>query len=289
MAYVERDPYAATTLLAGMETGWLDEAPVLVDDLARLDASGCAGRLGGILAGYPCQPFSAAGKRRGADDPRHLWPGIHRIVAQSLPGFVFLENVRDHLTLGFDEVSGSLLALGYRLAAGLVSAQECGAPHRRDRLFILGVLDHSGSTAGEWDAGSVPPSQTGVGGTRELNGGLHIRPEYANPELADPIGERPQGQREDRPAPRATVRSGGVQVHSFFVPRPNDTDAWRELLADQPHLAPSVEPDFRRGPYGVARRSHRLRVLGNGCVPVAVAYAFCALWASLSLNEDQPV
>ena len=96
-----------------------------------------ARRGGHPSAGYPCQPFSVAGRRLGAADPRHLWPHVARIVGEVEPPFVFLENVAHHLRLGFPEVAGDLVGLGYRLAAGLFTAAEVGAPHRRERLFIL--------------------------------------------------------------------------------------------------------------------------------------------------------
>src|SRR5690606_37012284 len=94
-----------------------------------------------VTAGYPCQPFSVAGKRRGADDPRHLWPHVARIIGEVEPPFVFLENVAHHLRLGFPEVAAGLVGMGYRLAAGLFTAAEVGAPHKRERLFILAIRE----------------------------------------------------------------------------------------------------------------------------------------------------
>ena len=96
---------------------------------------------GRLTAGYPCQPFSVAGKRRGADDPRHLWPHVARIIGEVEPPFVFLENVAHHLRLGFPEVASGLVGMGYRLAAGLFTAAEVGAPHKRERLFILAIRE----------------------------------------------------------------------------------------------------------------------------------------------------
>ena len=77
-----------------------------------------------ITAGYPCQPFSVAGKRRGEGDPRHLWPHVHRVIGEVEPALVFLENVPGHLSLGFDKVAADLESLGYEVAAGLFTAEE---------------------------------------------------------------------------------------------------------------------------------------------------------------------
>ena len=90
-----------------------------------------------LTAGYPCQPFSSAGKRKGADDPRHLWPGVARAVSVLRPRIVILENVRGHLSLGLPDVIADLAGLGYNARWGIVRAADAGAPHNRARIFIL--------------------------------------------------------------------------------------------------------------------------------------------------------
>jgi DNA (cytosine-5)-methyltransferase 1 len=89
-----------------------------------------------LTAGYPCQPFSHAGKRKGADDPRHLWPGIARAISILRPSVVVLENVRGHVSLGLADVLGDLSGLGYDARWGVVRAADAGAPHGRARIFI---------------------------------------------------------------------------------------------------------------------------------------------------------
>ena len=90
-----------------------------------------------IAGGYPCQPFSNAGKRGGSDDPRHLWPEMLRAISVLRPRVAFLENVRGHYSLGFDRVLGDLADIGYDCEWEIVSAQSVGAPHRRERLICL--------------------------------------------------------------------------------------------------------------------------------------------------------
>ena len=111
MGHVERETFAAATLVARMEDAALDRAPVW-DDVASFDGRPWRGAVDIVTAGYPCQPFSVAGKRRGAEDPRHLWPHVARIVGETEPPFVFLENVAHHLRLGFPEVAGGLVGMG---------------------------------------------------------------------------------------------------------------------------------------------------------------------------------
>lgn len=90
-----------------------------------------------LVAGYPCQPFSHAGKRKGTKDERHLWPHVANAIGVLRPGGAVLENVAGHLGLGFDTVLTDLAGLGYDARWGLVRASTVGAPHRRERLFIV--------------------------------------------------------------------------------------------------------------------------------------------------------
>lgn len=91
-----------------------------------------------LTAGYPCQPFSGAGKRRGTQDPRHIYPHISRIIAQKRPAWVVLENVYGHLSLGLDEVLNDLESKEYATRTFILpSGAIVGAPHKRDRLWII--------------------------------------------------------------------------------------------------------------------------------------------------------
>ena len=90
-----------------------------------------------LTAGYPCQPFSHAGNRKGATDERHIWPYIKEAIGHLRPRIVILENVRGHLSLGFQEVLKDLAEIGYDARWQIVRASDVGAPHRRERLFIV--------------------------------------------------------------------------------------------------------------------------------------------------------
>ena len=136
---VERQAYPVACLVAAMENKALAPFPIW-DDVATFDPLPWRGIVHIITAGYPCQPFSLAGKRLGENDHRHLWPHIRRIVLAVKPVWVFCENVAAHLTHGFPEVRADLEAIGYRVEAGIFSAAEVGAPHLRERLFFLGQL-----------------------------------------------------------------------------------------------------------------------------------------------------
>ena len=116
-----------------------------------------------LTGGYPCQPFSAAGQRRGKEDPRHLWPWIADGIRLLRPKLCFFENVEGHISLGLSDVIEDLAGMGYQTTWGIFSAAEVGAPHQRKRVFILahklgtgleGLL-HDAATEGRQDAGGL--------------------------------------------------------------------------------------------------------------------------------------
>lgn len=90
-----------------------------------------------ICGGYPCQPFSVAGKQRGHNDPRHLWPEMYRLIREIRPRWVICENVAGHVELGLDTVLADLDDAGYTATPFIIPACAVGAPHRRDRIWIV--------------------------------------------------------------------------------------------------------------------------------------------------------
>ena len=123
VCWVEWEAFAIEYLAAAMEAGCLVQAPVWTD-LRTFDGRAWRGVVDCLTAGYPCQPFSVAGKRRGEDDPRHLWPHVCRVIGEVEPAIVFLENVPGHLSLGFEQVACDLQAMGYAVAAGLFTRRK---------------------------------------------------------------------------------------------------------------------------------------------------------------------
>lgn len=137
-AYVEIEAFIVWNLVEQMEKGLLDSAPIHTN-VKTFPYAILRGKIHGVLGGYPCQPFSVAGKGKGVEDPRHLWPYIKVGIGSIRPVFCFFENVRNHLNIGYEEVKGDLESFGYEVREGIYSAEEVGAPHKRDRLFILAI------------------------------------------------------------------------------------------------------------------------------------------------------
>lgn len=143
VAFCEIEAFACANLVSKMEAGLLDPAPVWTD-LKTFPWAEFRDRVDILSGGYPCQPFSAAGKRLGKDDPRHLWPFIADGIRWLRPRVCFFENVEGHISLGLREVIEELEGIGYATTWGIFSAAEAGAPHQRKRVFILAHLHGAG-------------------------------------------------------------------------------------------------------------------------------------------------
>lgn len=147
VALCEIEAFAIANLVSKMEAELMDPAPIW-PDLKTFPWAAFHGRVDILTGGYPCQPFSAAGKRLGKDDPRHLWPHIARGIRLLQPRLCFFENVEGHISLGLSDVIEDLAGMGYRTTWGIFSASECGAPHQRKRVFILAVASSLGGASG---------------------------------------------------------------------------------------------------------------------------------------------
>ena len=143
LAHVEIEAFAVANLVSKMETEQMVPAPIWTD-LKTLPLEPFRDRVDILTGGYPCQPFSAAGKRKGEDDPRHLFPYIKKIIAGVRPVWCFFENVEGHISLGLSTVISDLEEIGYETTWGVFSAAEVGAPHQRKRVFILAHRNGTG-------------------------------------------------------------------------------------------------------------------------------------------------
>lgn len=206
-----------------------------------------------LTAGYPCQPFSNAGKRKGTDDPRHLWPWIAYGISVIRPRVVVLENVGAHLKRGFRVVAADLAALGYRVSWTLLRASDVGAAHRRERLFIVAVAE---------DADEQPRGERRAAAPRQAAGGRA---------WADAGG---RGLRADSPADAESFGRGeGGGEPAGVLRRPDAPE--RGVSADALTLLPTpsaVSYGNNRG--GAAGRVGKVRPSLEGIVKAVVADDF---------------
>lgn len=224
VGYVEWDDYCQRVLRARIDDGYLPVAPIFTD-VREFIQSGAAAEYRGfadvVTGGFPCQPFSTAGKRAGADDPRNMWPATIDIIRVVRPRFAFLENVPGLLSSGyFGTILGDLAESGYDARWRVLSAAELGAPHKRDRLWIVATDSAQSGRGTRWTRGSTA-SDTGQS----------EQPLYA---AADASGEGRMAQRGQHHDPEAAGRGrngyagGGRSDGGFYA----DTKADGAVVPD---------------------------------------------------------
>ena len=245
VCYVERDKYAVEVLKARIRDGLLNDAPIW-DDVRTFDGRPWRGCVDIVSAGFPCQPWSVAGKREGERDDRNLWPDTIRIVREVRPRWCLLENVPGLLS-GFHGYFGQILRdlaeSGYDARWRMLSAAEVGAPHRRDRVWVVAYSNfNGGGFTFDEKFGGAPIENAADRDTRwGYVGGLCD-------EMADADCQR------------CSVKgaNGGSKEYSISE-SPGDQRGWWE-----------TEPEMGRVANGVAHRVDRIRAIGNGQVPAVV-------------------
>jgi len=266
IAYVEIEAFVIANLVSKMETGQLPPAPIYTN-LKTFPAHLFRDRVDLITGGYPCQPFSAAGQRKGTDDPRHLWPFIKRHIQTIRPVQCFFENVEGHISLGLSTVISDLEEDGYRATWGIFSAREVGAPHQRKRVYILGNSKHDGSSSAEVRGGACSTSNN-----------------TAQRQDAASKFERTSQLKSDRDIQESDImadtdstswQGGGLPsgVHEEYSIAYGSGNGVRAETSQQ--WLP--EPRLGRVVNGCADRVDRLRLLGNGVVPQTAAKAYLVL------------
>lgn len=186
-----------------------------------------------ITGGYPCQPFSLAGKRDGQKDDRHLWPEMFRLIAALKPRWVIGENVAGHISMGLDDVLSDLETANYSVQAFVIPACAVNAPHRRERVWIIAHANSFGWRPGYGGAGQRENPE--FGGIREnVADAICVRGRSRNSEWENAIHVDPCGK---------TFRTG-------------DYGSWW-----------AVEPRVGRVVNGLSGRMDRLKALGGAVVP----------------------
>jgi DNA (cytosine-5)-methyltransferase 1 len=240
IAYVEIEAFAIANLVNKMESGQLPPAPIYTD-LKTFPAEVFRDRVDLITGGYPCQPFSAAGQRKGTDDPRHLWPCIRRHIQAIRPIKCFFENVEGHISLGLSTVISDLEEDGYRATWGIFSAREVGAPHQRKRVYILANSNSIGlEEYGHFKSTNAVKASENVADTNSAS--------WQGRGL-------PSGVHEENPIAYSSGNGVRAKTAQQWLP----------------------EPRLGRVVDGCSHRVDRLRLLGNGVVPQTAAKAYSTL------------
>lgn len=272
---VEYDRYARSVLMARQNDGCLPPFPIW-DDVRTFDGRPWRGRVDVVSGGFPCQDISAAGKGKGITGERSgLWSEMARIVGEVRPQFVWVENSPLLVTRGLALVLSDLAKMGFSARWGVVGARHAGAPHRRDRIWLLAYSDHMRPGWGQQfkecsktarnvadadgagcEAQRVGAEWTGKSGQASVCGNAI--------DLSDAGGIRLSSETKigTMEGPRSWVAGHGNRT---------------ELGDADPGNWWSAEPDLGRVADGVAARVDRLRCIGNGQVPAVVPIAWEAL------------
>ncbi len=303
VGYVEIDAFCQSVIEARCRQAVLDPAPIF-GNIKKFVLSGAAREYRGVAdvvsGGFPCQPFSVAGKRLGRRDKRDLWAWMWQVVREVRPRYVFAENVPGLLSWDgrsrFGEVVGSLAALGYGVRWTVLGADDVGAPHRRKRLWILADARRSGvygdiraahGAEGE-DEGWPAPDLHGVALVRGRDA-EGVDPDSSR-DVADAFGGRCDGRPYEpirEPQGRTSTQPGGEvgwwSLDPADLPDAEDADGrradgtddagWRDsetrrqnqLDAGEEHG--SVEPLVGGVLDGLADQLDFARAAFGGCIP----------------------
>jgi len=240
-----------------------------------------------LTGGFPCQPFSVAGKQRGKDDNRYLWPEMLRVIREARPAWIIGENVAGIVNLALDTVCADLEAEGYEVEPIIIPACAVDAPHRRDRVWILAhascigrggrsdgneagddrALQTSGSCAGEEQPVLAYSKHGGLQG-RQDNGVLQCRQAEAREQ-----GGEQAGDVEGCCLLVANTINKGLQRTELCEAFSESAGASRsasECFSIEGSCWPT-EPDVGRVAHGIPNRVAKLRGLGNAIVPQVAA------------------
>jgi DNA (cytosine-5)-methyltransferase 1 len=290
---IEWDKYACNVLRARAADGWFDGLDVWEGDVREFAAHDYKGRVDIIHAGFPCQDISVAGNTAGVGEGTRsgLYREVLRIADEVRPKYLFLENVANIVT-GDDgrmlrTVVGDLASRGYDAVWTCLSAAEVGANHKRDRWWLLAYpMRIDGRTRQESEqskrgssrqsisdvCGDVPNTNS-IQQPSSFNGGFAKGSTETSPERS-----KSSSSGSCKKNVSDTMRLGRSRQGEHEQPiSPAQERDWKANYA-QSRGWWGIEPDVGRVANGIPSRSHRLRALGNGQVPLQAATAFKLLW-----------
>jgi len=217
-----------------------------------------------IAGGFPCQPHSVAGKQRGAEDDRNLWPEYRRIVAELRPAWVLAENVPGIRRTMLDEVLSDLEGLAYSTRTLIVPACALDAPHRRERVFIIAHtasnLRRTSGNEGQISldrGGQIVAHAESTGETATQQQRQLRQPKQGGENVADAAQLYCNGCNDNE-----------KQSKSRTVSKSGDRSCTPQSISDWW----TVEPNVGRVANGIPHRVDRLRALGNAVVPQVVEW-----------------
>lgn len=280
VCYVEGETYPAAVLASKMEAGSIPKAPIW-SNVRTFDGTPWRQKVSFISGGFPCQPYSKAGKQLGANDPRDLWPDFARIIGEVRPHFIFLENVPNVVKWALPTVLKDLSKMGYDAAWCVVAASEVGAPHKRSRWFLFGYSNDATKHAMRFDEPQSSAQEFEAIDMANPNSESYSKPQRTCGELRQ-TGSRLEGGK-DKGETWDFIGSCGSQNASNTNMQRHETKRQITFSTKKEKSGIGycdwwkVEPGMGRMVDGVADWVHRMRACGNGVVPQQAAYAYSIL------------
>lgn len=245
VAFCEIEPFAQKVLKKNFPS-----VPVF-PDICKLKRSDINESIDIITGGFPCQPFSIAGRKKGTEDNRDLWPQMFRVIKEFKPTWVIGENVANFVSMAFQRTKTDLESEGYEVQPCIIPACGVNAPHKRDRVWIVGYTEHNGSFTTEEQRGFDKASNNNTEREKEA---FQLE------------GTGVRGNYEAMAHSRCSLLQGGIKPRSY------EMEAEKQNAdIDQRSGRWGTEPDVGRVANGIPNRVDRLKGLGNAIVP-QVAY-----------------
>jgi len=286
---VEWEPYPASVLCARQNDGLLPPFPIW-DDVQTFDGRPWAGIVDVVSGGFPCQDISAAGKGAGIDGERSgMWGEMARIIHEVQPRYVFVENSPMLTSRGLGRVLGDLASMGFDARWGVLGAADVGAPHQRNRIWIVGTnmaySKMSNDSASSDTTGHRKGSQgefrrsCGIEGEMAHSTQLqrdgsndHARVSMGGQQISESGDYRWASDMADASSKRSQKSASNKKLDWHRPPECGvDKDWWSREPADVPR---TTSRDMGRVVDGVAARVDRLKAIGNGQVPLCAATAW---------------
>ena len=252
---VEWEPYPACVLAARQNDKILPPFPIW-DDVQTFDGRPWRGLVDVVSGGFPCQDISSAGRGAGIDGEKSsMWKHMARIVGEVRPRLVYVENSPLLIKRGAALVISDLAKMGYDCQWCIVSAADCGAPHKRDRFWLVGNTNDYGQTTAKVSRGFAQGGDSDKTWQEQASELERSGEQYEK--LANTVSER------------GCSRDSKRQDAEDARQRPTDTRNNKGRVGGW-----DIEPNVGRVANGVAARVDRLKAIGNGQVPVVAATAF---------------
>jgi len=296
--FCERDEFCQKVL----NKHW--PAVPVISDIRDFDGSDYRGA-DLLTGGFPCQPFSTAGKRQGEADDRFLWPEMLRVISEARPTWIVGENVSGIISMALDGVLADLESEGYATQAFVIPACAVNAPHKRDRVWIVAYTDSNehyrenhGIVAKKNGVPAIHREENnsagGISGTSQIR--LSDSPDVADPSriMRDGSGDSRARRGDEYPECGSYVADAAITSKDSLSKEGSSSQRWRSIsesggwqsqsrLGDLAHGLPGrmaghfdAEPAIPRVAKGVPQRAAKLKALGNAIVP-QVAYEILAM------------